>query len=121
MKMTKVFAVAITAVFCITAFGAIFSDDAYAADNIRHNMYLEVIGDDGLSVEAFWFYFDSENTVESFIAEANKMALLEGYDLQLSYNAEYESIGIGYGGGNAATYIVKDGQWAAASKTAAAA
>ncbi len=117
-KISKFMAVAITAMFCITAV-AVFAvgEDSSAADT-THKVYVEIINTDGTVDETGWVQFTSDGTAAGFIKEANKAFALYGYDVVFSAADSY--IGIAYGTSyNNATYSIVDGAWTAVTDTVA--
>ena len=118
MKSSKVLTIAISALFCLTVAGAIFtSDDSSAAEKTAHNIYIEVVSNpEGALDSSFWMLVECENTNDAFIAQANKVAKAAGIDLTFAMSGDYLSVTYG-GGGSSACWYEKDGAWAAMDKT----
>ena len=118
MKYSKVLTIAISALFCLTVAGAIFtSDDSSAAEKTAHNIYIEVVSNpEGALDSSFWMLVECENTNDAFIAQANKVAQALGFDLTFAMSGDYLSVTYG-GGGSSACWYEKDGVWAAMDKT----
>ncbi len=118
-KISKFMAVAITAMFCITAV-AVFAvgDDSSAAADKTHKVYLEIIDADGTVSDTGWVQFTSDGTKDGFVKEANKAFAFYGYSVTFSVSDSY--IGVSYGtSSNIATFSIVDGKWVAVTDTVA--
>ncbi len=117
MKATKLMAVAVAAFFCATAFGLVLSDDSYAADTVGHNVYIEIIGDDGIASDGYWMYFESDGTASGFATSGTEMCAKLLLPLTIATGDGYIALTYGVSGYNNATYAGNDGKWTAVEKT----
>ena len=114
-NMTKFLSIAAVALFCVSAFGAIFAaDDSDAASKNTYNVYVEVIGDDGIMTASGWVWFEAEDTMDAFATEGTKALKAAGFSkMSFSVDPTY-GISVGYTDGfGSACYYAKDGAWTA--------
>ena len=78
-KTSKLVALMIVSLFCVTAFAVVFSEDTAAADTKTYRIYVEVIDDDGTVETAEWVKFNSEATNEAWAKAAT--AAMKAYGI----------------------------------------
>ena len=117
-RTSKIMSAVIVAAFCLAAFAVAFSDDSFAADKIGHNVYIEVINDDGITMSGYWLYFESENTPESFVENGSLAVAAAGLPLTIAYADGYISLTYEASFSNATYAVGSDGKWAAVNDTA---
>lgn len=118
-KISKFMAVAITAMFCITAV-AVFAvgEDSSAADT-THKVYIEVVSADLTVSEDAWVQFTSDGTVDGFVKSANDAFALYGYP-EVVFTTSEKMISVSYAtSGNNACYSYVDNKWTAVGDTVA--
>ncbi len=110
-------AVAITAMFCITAVAVFAVGEDSSAATADHKIYIEIVGTDGAVADSAWIQFTSDGTAADFVKEANKAFELYGYpEVTLSSG---DCIGVLYNESyNNATYASAGGDWTAVTDTA---
>ena len=116
-KISKFMAVAITAMFCITAVAVFAVGEDSSAATADHKIYIEVVGTDGAVTESAWVQFTSDGTADGFVKEANKAFALYGYSGVTLTMGDYVSLT--YNGSiNNATYASTGTEWTVVMDTA---
>ena len=123
--LSKIMAIMVVSLFCVTAFVAVvLDDDSSASSTVTHKMYIEIIGGDALVDSTQWIAFESNDTPADFAEKATAAAEKYGLaDFKITYSGEGDYLTVSYGNdpatsGNVACFYVKDGAWTAANKTA---
>lgn len=115
---SKSLAIAIVALFCISAAGTLSaSDDSSAASTREYNLYVEDVDAAGAVIKSDWILFSAEGNFKSFSENATKAIHAAGFsklsiveDIDYGLSIFYDDVGYN------ACYYASNGAWASVMK-----
>lgn len=115
MDSKKIIAAAVVALFCVTAYACVVSDDSDAASK-KYELYVEVLGNDHIVSDYVYVYFESDADNEKYCKAANEALAKAGFaDVTL----EVGDYGISFkykGDGNNSCWYSDGKDWVSVSK-----